>query len=77
MHILPRVEVAANNDNTTAETNHDQIHAEVEAWAPRPALQVPASELLQVPADAERRDRTSQEMADEAAVYRKIVEEMS
>ena len=65
VHILPR-------QDGDYERN-DDIYTDLETWAPREELKVETK--LQVPEDNERRDRTRQEMADEAAVYRAILEE--
>ena len=66
VHILPR--------RQGDYQRNDDIYTDLEIWAPRPELQVTQSKL-KVPEDGDRRDRTLQEMADEAAVYRKILEE--
>eukprot|EP00977_Amphora_coffeiformis_P006032 scaffold1294_cov167-Amphora_coffeaeformis.AAC.13 len=69
VHILPRT--AGDYEE------NDEIYTDLETWAPRPELQVVTKDdknaRLQVPADGERRDRTNQEMAEEATVYRKIL----
>jgi bis(5'-adenosyl)-triphosphatase len=67
VHILPRYE------SLDFERN-DQVYDELEQWAPRPDIMQGVKAKLEVPDDSERRDRTLQEMADEAAEYRKIVE---
>jgi bis(5'-adenosyl)-triphosphatase len=64
VHILPRREGDF--------TRNDEVYSALEEWAPRAELQVKA--VLDVPEDAERRDRTRQEMADEAAAYQRILE---
>lgn len=64
VHILPRY-------NGDLERN-DDVYDALEHWAPRPELKQPV-QRLDVPEHEERRDRTLQEMADEAAVYRKLL----
>ena len=68
VHILPR---------TTGDyAVNDQIYTDLEEWAPRDELRVVHAKM-DVPDDAARRDRTRQEMADEAALYRNIVRELA
>lgn len=62
VHILPRT-------SGDLERN-DDIYDALQEWAPRDELRVPQS--LEVPDDDQRRDRTRQEMAEEAASYREI-----
>ena len=64
MHILPR--------SSGDIKRNDDVYTALEEWAPRPSG-VPAPRL-EVAADEDRRDRTREEMANEAAVYRKIAE---
>jgi diadenosine tetraphosphate (Ap4A) HIT family hydrolase len=61
VHILPRVE-------GDLERN-DEIYDSLQEWAPRQELKKTV-QSLEVPEDGDRRDRTAQEMADEAALYR-------
>jgi bis(5'-adenosyl)-triphosphatase len=64
VHILPRKE-----DDFA---RNDDIYDELEAWAPREDMkQAPVK--LDVPDDTDRVDRTSQAMAEEAAMYREIL----
>jgi bis(5'-adenosyl)-triphosphatase len=67
VHILPR-------KHGDYERN-DEIYEDLQNWAPRPELSrkddVPA---LQVPDDDKRRDRTVEEMAQEAKSYRQAFE---
>ena len=65
VHILPR-------KSGDLERN-DDIYDALEEWSPRPSA-VSRNERLEVAADEDRRDRTREEMANEAAVYRKIAE---
>jgi bis(5'-adenosyl)-triphosphatase len=60
VHILPRL---ANDFN-----RNDDIYDALQEWAPRDDLCQRI--LLEVPEDADRRDRTSEEMANEAKMYR-------
>ena len=60
VHILPRL---ANDFN-----RNDDIYDALQEWAPRDDLRQRI--LLEVPEDADRRDRTSEEMANEAKMYR-------
>jgi bis(5'-adenosyl)-triphosphatase len=72
VHILPR----HSTDTYNAAGRNDDIYTDLEAWAPRPDLVVDKQQQqqeLQVPQDGDRRDRTLQEMADEAAMYRKVL----
>lgn len=55
---------------------NDQIYTDLEEWAPRDELRA-VNVKMDVPDDAARRDRTRQEMADEAALYRKIVQDLA
>ena len=64
VHVLPRV--AGDYEP------NDQIYTDLEEWAPRDRS---SKVKLDVPDDAARRDRTRQEMADEASLYRQIVEQ--
>lgn len=65
VHILPRVE-------GDFERN-DDVYDEMEAWTPRDELkQSPPS--LDVPEDKDRKDRTPEQMEEEAATYRKLME---
>ena len=69
VHVLPRV--AGDYEP------NDQIYTDLEEWAPRDELRLGSKIKLDVPDDAARRDRTRQEMADEAGLYRQIVEQES
>jgi bis(5'-adenosyl)-triphosphatase len=70
VHVLPRY----SEGDYYGETRNDEIYEHLQEWAPREdAPQAPIGKL-NVPQDGERRDRTRQEMADEAALYRAIVE---
>ena len=75
VHILPRCSSAAGD--YFSERN-DDVYDELQEWAPCPpdrqSSSTVANNKLNVPNDSERRDRTVQEMADEAAIYRAIVE---
>jgi len=64
VHILPR-------HDKDFERN-DDVYTELEEWAPRVTTSdtTTASKRLDVPDDDQRRDRTPQEMADEAERYR-------
>lgn len=70
VHILPR-------KGGDFERN-DQVYDELEAWAPRECDVLTKKELsdksdyLEVPEDIDRKDRTPEEMANEAARYRNI-----
>ena len=63
IHILPRSEADFQRN--------DEIYDHIEKWAPR--HNVKEKPRLDVPDDSERRDRTQQEMAEEAALYRTIL----
>lgn len=60
VHILPR---AAGDFERS-----DDVYDALQAWAPRPELQ--STVTLEVLPDEARQDRTKQQMADEAALYR-------
>ena len=60
VHILPR--------SAGDFTRNDDIYDALQEWAPREEMQSKIE--LVVPEDGDRRDRTRQEMADEAAQYR-------
>jgi bis(5'-adenosyl)-triphosphatase len=64
VHILPRVE-------GDFERN-DDVYDELQAWAPRAELSR-NKPTLDVPEDEGRKDRTSEQMAEEAAVYRNLL----
>ena len=68
VHILPRV--------TGDFAQNDEIYQALEEWVPRVSSSDPAAHSttrLEVPDDDQRRDRTPQEMAEEAETYRRIV----
>jgi len=65
IHILPR----AQGDFE----RNDQVYDELHEWAPRPTVQTQQGKL-DVPDDQDRRDRTREEMAQEAATYRNVLE---
>ena len=65
VHILPRY-------NT--DTEGDEIYNKLENWAPRDT-EKRVRPRLDVPDDSERRDRTEKEMADEAAIYKSLINE--
>ena len=70
VHILPRYigDIERNDD----------IYDKLEAWAPRDDdSNLGRKTKLDVPEDSERRDRSVEEMAEEASVYRRIAEELS
>ena len=71
VHILPRIagDFARNDD----------VYDELEVWAPRSEESVGkklAGKRLEVLEDEDRRDRTMEEMADEADEYRKLMQSM-
>jgi len=63
VHILPRV--------TGDFARNDDIYQALEEWAPRPST-TSTTARLEVPDDDQRRDRTPQEMAEEAEIYARI-----
>jgi bis(5'-adenosyl)-triphosphatase len=63
VHILPRTE-------GDFERN-DDVYDELEAWAPDDKSKKPTS--LNVPEDKDRKDRTFEEMTEEAAVYKNLL----
>ena len=69
VHILPRY-------RGDLERN-DDIYDQLEKWAPRDELSTAKPKLLDVPDDTERRDRSEQEMAEEASIYESIINEHS
>eukprot|EP00535_Pseudo-nitzschia_heimii_P001740 CAMPEP_0197191770 /NCGR_PEP_ID=MMETSP1423-20130617/23980_1 /TAXON_ID=476441 /ORGANISM="Pseudo-nitzschia heimii, Strain UNC1101" /LENGTH=198 /DNA_ID=CAMNT_0042644511 /DNA_START=265 /DNA_END=861 /DNA_ORIENTATION=- len=68
VHVLPR----SGGDFD----RNDDVYDALEAWAPTEAMAAskPSTDMA-VPDDADRVDRTTQEMADEAALYRRLLEE--
>ena len=64
VHILPR--------SAGDFERNDDVYDELQAWAPREELQTKVE--LEVLPDEARKDRTRQQMADEAALYRSTVE---
>lgn len=67
VHILPR-------SGGDYERN-DDVYEDLEAWAPRADQSKPKTSI-DVPDDADRKDRTTEQMAEEASVYRKILESL-
>lgn len=67
-HILPRYQ-------GDLERN-DDIYDALESWAPRDEMATKKPKL-EVPDDSKRRDRTVEEMAEEASVYQSILESQS
>jgi len=65
VHILPRYNV---------DTEGDEIYNKLENWSPRDG-EKRVRPRLDVPDDSDRRDRTEKEMADEAAIYRSLINE--
>lgn len=61
VHVLPRTEGDF--------TRNDDVYGELQDWAPCEALALNKPKL-DVPEDADRRDRTYAEMAEEASIYR-------
>jgi bis(5'-adenosyl)-triphosphatase len=68
VHILPRY-------RGDLERN-DDIYDKLEAWAPRDENVPKGMTKLHVPDDGERRDRTVEEMAAEAATYQSLILEL-
>jgi bis(5'-adenosyl)-triphosphatase len=71
VHILPR---RANDFE-----RNDDVYPRLEDWAPRTTADTDRSRLkssLNVPDDEDRRDRTPDEMASEAAVYRSCLQRL-
>ena len=64
VHVLPRVE-------GDFERN-DDVYDELQAWAPRAELSR-NKPILDVPEDEDRKDRTDEQMAEEAAIYRNFL----
>mmetsp|Transcript_7687 Transcript_7687/g.10063 ORF Transcript_7687/g.10063 Transcript_7687/m.10063 type:complete len:172 (-) Transcript_7687:403-918(-) len=64
VHILPRIK-------GDYERN-DAIYDDLQSWAPREELRTSAT--LEVLPDEERKDRTTQQMTDEASLYRTVAE---
>lgn len=67
VHILPR-------SDADAFAGSDDVYTELEEWAPRERQNVPHK--MEVVSDQERRDRTKEEMANEAASYRETLATM-
>ena len=69
VHILPRhCEDFARND---------EIYEELEDWAPRDALGVNKPSKIEVLEEGDRRDRMVDEMAEEALIYKRLLESLS
>ena len=66
VHILPRY-------RGDLERN-DDIYDKLESWAPRDEMSKEKPKL-DVPEDSERRDRTVEEMAEESAIYRSLIDD--
>ena len=71
VHILPR-------SDGDLERN-DEVYDKLEAWEPNDTTTGSANpkKRLHVPEDGDRSDRSAQEMQDEAAIYRKIAQDLS
>jgi diadenosine tetraphosphate (Ap4A) HIT family hydrolase len=66
VHILPR--------SPGDFARNDDVYQELEEWAPRASVAADgSSNAMEVPDDDQRRDRTREEMAQEAALYREII----
>ena len=69
VHVLPRI--------SGDFVRNDDVYDELEAWAPRSEDSVAKKEAgrrLEVLEDEDRRDRTMEQMADEADEYRKLMQ---
>jgi bis(5'-adenosyl)-triphosphatase len=64
VHCLPRI--AGDFER------NDDIYNDIQEWAPRDEFKVKLPKL-DVPDDEERKDRTIQQMAEEAAIYRNLI----
>lgn len=64
VHILPR--------STGDFERNDDVYDELQDWAPRQEM-ADTKPKLEVPEDDDRKDRTPEKMAAEAAVYREIL----
>ena len=64
VHLLPRI--------VGDFQRNDDVYDEIQNWAPRDNMRQPLPDL-EVPEDEERKDRTPQQMAEEAAVYRGLL----
>jgi bis(5'-adenosyl)-triphosphatase len=56
---------------------NDDIYDQLEAWAPRDEMAANKPGRIVVLEDSERRDRTVDEMANEAVIYRRLFESLS
>jgi bis(5'-adenosyl)-triphosphatase len=69
VHILPR-------SGGDFERN-DDVYDALEAWSPTEAMAISKKSTdIAVPDDSDRIDRTTQQMADEAAMYRRLLEDL-
>ena len=68
VHVLPRYAGDLQRN--------DDIYDHLEEWAPREEMSAKKAKL-NVPEDSERRDRTVEEMAEEAELYRSLMEKES
>jgi bis(5'-adenosyl)-triphosphatase len=68
VHILPRT--AGDLER------NDDVYEALDAWAPRADMPKPKT-TIDVPEDDDRVDRTPEKMADEAAIYRRLLESPS
>ena len=64
VHILPRVDGDFDRN--------DMVYDELEEWAPRKEASAEKPKL-DVPEDKDRKDRTVEQMAEEAALYRRLL----
>lgn len=70
VHILPR--------HTGDFQRNDDVYDQLEAWAPRNYdNESETKSKLDVPEDSERRDRTVEEMVEEAKIYKSIIGRLS
>ncbi|KAL9191464.1 hypothetical protein ACHAXT_001170 [Thalassiosira profunda] len=68
VHVLPRYAGDLQRN--------DDIYDHLEEWAPREEMSAKKARL-DVPDDSERKDRTVEEMAEEAGIYRSLMEKES
>jgi bis(5'-adenosyl)-triphosphatase len=69
VHILPRY--------VGDFERNDDIYDQLEEWAPRGTNTSGKKSKLDVPEDSERKERTVEEMAEEAALYKSIISRLS
>lgn len=68
VHILPR--------KPGDYERNDDVYSDIENWAPRDEMRAKQVQNLDVPDDEARKDRTPEKMAEEAEIYRNLINQI-